>query len=107
MDDILELCETFREHSISTIIVCQELSELDHLFKPNNWLKQHHIPMRRKPLRKYMLFPDELQKILPEDTMREYTLNQIKTTRRFGLPGTGMVRSFLKPICNTTVNQGN
>jgi len=67
MDDVLELCKTFRKHSNSTIIIRQELSEEDkrslefekpylrsyeHKFQSNNWLKFHHMPMRRKPFKR-------------------------------------------------------
>ena len=100
MEDILELCKTFREHSISTVTICQELSEEEkprvkiekpylrsygHQFRSNNWLKQHHKPMRRKPFKKGFLVLDELYTLLPTGTMRIYAINQMKLSRSFEL----------------------
>lgn len=72
----LDACRN-RKQRVSVITVKQSLSQIwpfypfrpilrsdEHMYKSNNWLKQHGMPMRRKPFkRKYFLMLDEFHTI--------------------------------------------
>lgn len=36
---------------------------LEHMYKSNNWLKRHNLPMRRRPFKKEFMMLDEFWKI--------------------------------------------
>jgi len=60
--------------------LCYE--SLQHRYETNNWLKTHHLPMRRKVPRKYQ------SKTIPNCSLHTFPI---------GCMGTGMTRYFLRP----------
>lgn len=48
MPELIEKLIMFRNPEIALQIYCNSITELQNLSQTNNWLKMHHMPMKRR-----------------------------------------------------------